>query len=683
METKTKIKMILAGVLSAVFTFSVFSFVFVPEARAANATLSISPNSGTFMVDSTFDVSIYLDTQERSINTLELNLKFPPDKLQLVSSSTGKSIIGIWTSLPKFDNQHGTISLVGGIPGGINVSRGLVASFTFRAKAVGTAVIKFENSLVLLNDGFGTEIPTQNQNSVFDLVLPPPAGPIVVSETHPDQTRWYKQNSVSLRWGEEGGSEGFSYILSSNPIDIPDQISEGTRRNVVYQNLSDGRHYFHIRALRDGAWGGITHFAINIDATPPAEFVIDIIPSAKTTKRQPVIQFATSDASSGLDHYEIRVVPLNKPANVQDTEFFIETQSPYVPSNLELGKYDIIVRAYDKAGNYREQIKRMEISNAIFQHISGEGVEIRSMFVLAWWQMILMALIIFLILLFIIWRLHLWHRIIDHRRENRLLPGQLQDQMDELQRYRERYGKLTSVMALLIGISLFGSIATASAQSVMTPPVITTISQNISDDEIFYIGGRTDVSSAEVVLYMQNLNSAATISHTVKADREGQWFYRHDNFLSSGSYLLWAQTKLGDQLSPPSPQYTLSVENTAIKFGSSRISYTALYVSLLLLFMIMSLIMALFILYKFLHGRKKHAILLKEVSEAEESIKRGFAILNRDIMAELEIIRGLKMSKKVAEEERLREEQLLKDLENIEQYLSKEVWDIEKAERVR
>jgi hypothetical protein len=97
-------------------------------ALAAGVNLSFSPSSGTFVVDSTFDVSVYLDTQGQSVNTIELNIKYPPDKLQLVSSSTGKSIIGIWTTVPHYDNSAGTVLLVGGIPGGVNVSQGLITT---------------------------------------------------------------------------------------------------------------------------------------------------------------------------------------------------------------------------------------------------------------------------------------------------------------------------------------------------------------------------------------------------------------------------------------------------------------------------------------------------------------------------------------------------------------------------
>lgn len=656
------------------------------SAQAANAALSITPNSGQFVVDSTFDVSVYLDTQGQSVNTIELSIKYPPDKLQLVSSSTGKSIIGLWTSQPKFNNQTGVIELTGGIPGGVNVSRGLITTMTFRVKAVGSAVVKFDESRVLLNDGLGTETLTQNYNSIFDLVLPAPAGPIVVSETHPDQTQWYANPTVVLRWGDEGGTDGFSYMISDRPIDIPDEVSEGSKRDIVYKNLGEGRKYFHIRALRDGRWGGATHYALNVDVSEPAEFSVDIVPDVRTSRRQPVVQFATTDTLSGLDHYELKIVPLSKSSNGsnpqdQNQEFFIEVQSPYVTNELELGSYDVIIRAYDNAGNFREVTQRMDIVTAVFRYVSDQGLEIRSLFVIPWYLLWLILALLAILLVYLAYRTRVWHFIIHENHKNIVLPGDLQTQMDELQRYRQKYGKLMSVLVILFAINLFSTkLILAADQQVLGPPLITTVSKNIANEEIFYAGGKAGAANADVVLYLQNLQSAETMSATIKSDKNGDWFYRHDTFLQSGEYLIWAQTKIGDQLSPPSPQIQMSVESTALQFGSTRISYITLFVTLLAIVSLLLLALVAYILYHLAQGKKKHSLLQKEIQEAQESLRRGFAVLNRDIEAELDVIRQAKLSSTLTQVEREKEQQLVKDLKDIEQYMSEEIWDIKEAE---
>ena len=157
-----------------------FCFLFLSADLAQATTLTIGPAGGTFSVGSTFDVSIFVNTQGKTINALEINLQFPPDKLQVASSLAGQSIISVWTSQPRFNNQNGTILIAGGIPGGINMSNGLITTITFRVRSVGGANIKFsDETKVLLNDGFGTEDLSQTNNGVYQLVLPPPAGPNV------------------------------------------------------------------------------------------------------------------------------------------------------------------------------------------------------------------------------------------------------------------------------------------------------------------------------------------------------------------------------------------------------------------------------------------------------------------------------------------------------------------------
>lgn len=276
------------------------------------ASLKLGPSAGTLTVGSTFDVSVFLDTESETVNALDVALSFPPDKLQIVSPTTGQSIISVWTSQPRFNNLAGTVNLRGGLPGGIKVSNGLVTTLTFRVRSVGQAVVRFlDDSRVLLHDGKGTDALRDTQSGIYNLILPPPQGPIVVSETHPDQARWYPNSSIILNWASDEAAGGYSYVVNDEPVDIPDDISEGAKSSVVYRDLADGTKYFHIKALRGGVWGGTTHYALNIDTTPPAEFEVKIIPGPRTSRAQPIIQFLTTDVLSGLDHYELKIVPLS------------------------------------------------------------------------------------------------------------------------------------------------------------------------------------------------------------------------------------------------------------------------------------------------------------------------------------------------------------------------------------
>lgn len=659
-----------------------FVFLFLPSAVSAS-TLRAGSSSGTFTVGSTFTVNVLVDTEGETINTVEASLGFPADKLQLVSPTTGQSIISLWLAQPKYNNQTGRVDLLGGITGGTNVGSGLITTLEFRVKSVGPAIIKFlDNSKVLLHDGKGTESLKNTVNGVYQLVLPPPAGPIVSSDTHPDQQTWYTNRTVSLVWAPEDSVDGYSYILNDEPVTNPDDISEGIKHSIVYKNLDNGIHFFHIKGLKNGGWGGVTHFAIKVDTEEPADFPIEIIPGVRTTRNQPVIQFGTTDVLSGVDHYDINIIPLKvlktPEQALSEQQFFVEAQSPYVTPPLELGTYNVIVRAYDKAGNFREVTTKLNIVTAIFTFVQDKGLQIKGI-ALVPWSIVFIVLIALLIAAIIgAWRIRKWHRYVDLLRAQKELPKDIKNQLEELKKYKNKYGK--ALVLLLIAVAaIFGGKSVLAQQTELDPPYVSTVSKDITNEEIFYIGGKTDVANTEIIIYLQNLQTGETNSFTVVSDKNGSWFYRHNKFLADGDYIIWVQGKIGELVSPPSPQILFSVRQTALQFGASRISYELLYliVSIVLLIALASLIA--YIIFHAKHGRRKHGMFVKEVHEAEESVRRGFAVLRRDIEAEIAVIRRARGTD-LSAEEKAKEAQLLRDLESVERYIGKEIWDVEKVE---
>src|SRR3989344_7182328 len=103
--------------------FPLFLLFLLSAGIAEAANLRLSPAAGSFVVGSTFDISVIMNTDAVPVNTIEVELNFPPDKLQIVNTSLGRSIVQIWTSPPTFSNQEGRIYFIGGIPSpGINIS---------------------------------------------------------------------------------------------------------------------------------------------------------------------------------------------------------------------------------------------------------------------------------------------------------------------------------------------------------------------------------------------------------------------------------------------------------------------------------------------------------------------------------------------------------------------------------
>jgi len=690
----------MAALVVLVSTFLVlFSNGFLAKTHAAGSSLYLGPTTGTFAIGDTFTVGIYLNTNGEAVNALEADLAFPHDKLQVVSPSSSKSFIQTWITQPTYSNSNGTLHFAGAIPTpGIVTSDGLVSSITFRVINTGTAVIRFEDtSRVLLNDGQGTDVLHQKTDGIYYLTLPPPQGPIVTSPTNPDQSKWYTNDSAVFRWeASPPAPQGFSYILSDAPVDLPDDISEGTKNFISYSNLSDGTHYFHIKTLRDGVWGGVTHFAVRIDHTPPAAFTITISPNSYTSNRNPVIQFQTTDAASGIDHYELKLISLDQSspqAMGEEQPFFIEASSPYTQT-LSLGSYDVIVRAYDFAGNFYQATERLTVVNPIFEVIGREGLRVAGLFVLPWWVVVFVLIIILAVLLYalrIFWHLHrdIEKRLEDGAAQHPEIAKKLQE-LKEKQRAYEQALKRLVVLFLAIGCSWsFGFHAVRAAASpnpaasdlTVSPPIVNLAPSSISNDEILYLGGWANVPSASVVIYIEQTETGNTFSGSATTGSDGNWFYSFPQLLDPGHYVAWAELKSGVALSPPSARVSVTVTPTALRIGNVRLDYQELYLILFIVFLLVALALVASIVYHGYGFRRKKAKLAEAIHDAEESLRRGFAMLRRDIELQIATIQKAKLEGALSDEEKSREEKLMSDLQETNDYIGKEIWKIEEGEK--
>ncbi|MFH0852116.1 MAG: cohesin domain-containing protein [bacterium] len=397
--------------LKFLFALFVVVFLFFPflPARAEGGSLYFSPSAGTFFVDNTFDVSIFMNSGKKDVNAVKVDLRFDPKKLQIASPTAGKSFISVWISQPAYSNQDGTASFQGGIPSpGINTSSGLVSTITFRAIAPGKTSIYIENSSqVLLNDGAGTDILSSTGKATYELTIPPPEGPKVFSSTHPDKNKWYRNNNPSIEWEKEEGVNAFSYEIDNSSYTVPDNNPEGEAISKSYSELEDGIWYFHIKARKGETWGGTSHYPLQIDTTGPAAFIPQIDPKPRATGtavKNSIITFFTTDNLSGMDHFEIKTIKL-EPGEEAETGFFIEAASPYRLPVSETGERQIVVRAYDQAGNWRDASLKIEIIDSQEPFfLTKYGIGFFQFFFL-WWQIaagfaiLIAAIIIFIILL--------------------------------------------------------------------------------------------------------------------------------------------------------------------------------------------------------------------------------------------------------------------------------------------
>lgn len=431
-----------------VILFSIFHFLFSNSAfvYAQGATLFLEPSSSVFSVNGTFSVSLYVNTEGAPINAIEADLKFPPDKLQVVSPTTNTSFFKVWLGIPAYSNSEGTINLKGGVPSpGIITSKGLITTITFRAKSTGQARVTFtDESKVLADDGQATNILSEKKGATVTLTLPPPMGPIVSSPIHVDHNQWYANNNPIFVWNKDDDVSGFSYILDREPVTVPDDAAESVVPRIKYTNIEDGVWFFHIKAFStDGTWGGTSHYQILVDKTSPARFPIEIEPGNVIGVYRPLLNFKTTDNISGVDRYELKIVKVDKMGDSKFlTPLFIEAQSPYQASELPLGKYDVLVRAYDKAGNLTESQTDLKItSSALFLDMDGFGL--RGIFFMPFWffWLGLLGLILFLIWL----ARHFWVKHADVKSKLSMgvwsLEHRVSEDLRKLKEFQKKYAK--------------------------------------------------------------------------------------------------------------------------------------------------------------------------------------------------------------------------------------------------
>lgn len=383
---------------------------FSVDARGG-AALFLNPSAASFLLGSTFNLSIILDTKGAPANTVEVELSFPSDKIQLVNPSVGQSVIQIWAAPPQFSNREGKIYFVGGIPApGIVTSSGIILTLSFRVIAPGSGEIKFgERTSVLANDGKGTNFLEQKRPAFLKFLIPPPQGPEISSPSHPDQEKWYRDNNPIFIWPKSVFSTGFSYSIDRDPTGIADTAVDGTDATASFQNLKSGIWYFHLRERGDGVWGGLSTYVVKIDNDLPADFEVEVSPSKRTADRNPVFRFFTTDASSGFDHFEMKIIPLSETSAGEF--FFFEVTPPYQAIDLKPGRYEILVRAVDRAGNTRDRDVTVNIVSAFFQFLTPEGIDLAFIFI-PWNKVInFLAIFAFIIMaaLLLLWRRHKHH----------------------------------------------------------------------------------------------------------------------------------------------------------------------------------------------------------------------------------------------------------------------------------
>jgi len=160
---------------------SVFISLFLVFNFCQAAILYLEPSVGSYYRGEIFIVETRIDVENECINTVEANLSFSPDILETIDFSQGNSILTLWVKSPTVEQKSGSISFIGGIPGGYcgklsgePGENNLLGKIIFKIKEIDeekqTGVNFVEGSRVLLNDGFGTPAKVTTKGAIFTIL---------------------------------------------------------------------------------------------------------------------------------------------------------------------------------------------------------------------------------------------------------------------------------------------------------------------------------------------------------------------------------------------------------------------------------------------------------------------------------------------------------------------------------
>jgi len=325
---------------TAIFVFSIMAGFVLFNNTAYATILSMESRETEIALGESFLVTIHLNSEREIINAIDAVINYSPEVLEVIEVSRGGSLFTLWPEEPTYDDTAGTITFVGGIPNGSLVVDGIVATITFRSRAIGGVEIGFDEdkTSILLNDGKGTKASLSARPKILQVIESNVIS--IISPTHPYENSWYSNVDFTVNWTAEPGAV-YSYVVTSRADEVPDNERESIIGKVTFQDLSDGVQYFILKEQLPGEdWQLVGKRRVQIDSTAPFPLTVLVSRNDSMFDGNYFLTFSTTDKTSGIARYDV----------VEGLSPQEDTTSPYVLKDQTL-KQSLVVRAFDKAGN--------------------------------------------------------------------------------------------------------------------------------------------------------------------------------------------------------------------------------------------------------------------------------------------------------------------------------------------
>ena len=320
------------------FSVTFLAGFFLPAVALADASLFLSPNTGTYVVGAEIDLRILVSSGGTAVNGIEADLTYNPNELTITGISVDGSVINSWTRKPYIDEEMGMISFGGAISGtSTTLNRGLALTLHVEPRRIGKTQVFFENGTINAADGTGSNILTSFGRGTY-IVNPtdddpePQAGDgvgaspaprtgdngevlgeatgtpslVIASPSHPDHDRWYGASAVSLAWIIPPGTTNMRFGVSKSPNVDPSIMRAHALTDHIVTTVEEGISYAQL--IMDG--GGHTSsssYLVRVDRTPPTGFSVDQAPREQPTDPNIMLTLSATDTLSGVAHYEFTV----------------------------------------------------------------------------------------------------------------------------------------------------------------------------------------------------------------------------------------------------------------------------------------------------------------------------------------------------------------------------------------
>lgn len=358
---------------------------FIHSNTSEAATINAYPLQATRAPGESFTVFLELNPEGEAINAAQGVLHFNPSILAVSSVSKDGSFFSLWTEEPTFSNSEGVLSFGGGSPTPANTTSRIL-TVTFVAKAPGKTDISIDDGMALQANGDGSNrykkvmsasvvvtppapqkqsepVSDQNQIQSADVrqapKITPPAHvskgntislPFATSSVFVSDDIWINVVEGEMTWMVPQGVSKVAVGIATSSNTEPDRSYPPSLTSFSLNGnvLHDGEQYFMLQFKDDRGWGEVFRRRIRIDTIPPEPYTLAVTMNG-TSSIPLFLDSRATDTLSGIDHVDLKI-DNHEPISISPSDI-----SAYPLPNLSHGTHTILVTAYDKAGNAREE----------------------------------------------------------------------------------------------------------------------------------------------------------------------------------------------------------------------------------------------------------------------------------------------------------------------------------------